>query len=346
MLGVASEPAAAYDPPDFDALGVHHHERHARRLGQVEADLRAVAVAVAVRGEVGWLACEADHKREIALQLLGEEERGDRRDHQDREDRPDQGPGHRARSRVIGERTLENALRAGAPHRPLRRRPAVRPCFGRGAGAARPRCRDRHVALRARTSAGAGRVRRDRVLLPARDPAREPRATAPPRREARRARAGHAALPAPRRRRRRAPLPVAAARAHRRLPAARGTAAGAHDAQRDPARARRPAPGEPHGRGDRAYAPGRRAPGRRGAGARDPPWGVRAPHASARGGAAPARARGGRRPGGAVLRRHPALQGRRSARRGLPTGRRRRAVAGRAAAAWRRPGACASWSAT
>ncbi len=71
------------------------------------------------------------------------------------------------------------------------------------------------------------------------------------------------------------------------------------------------------------------------AGARDPPRRVRPPHAPARRAAAPARARGRRGAGGAVLRGRASVQGGRHAGRGVP--RRRRA---RSCGSWGGRSAC------
>src|SRR5918992_1604696 len=140
-------------------------------------------------------------------------------------------------------------------------------------------------------------------------------------------------LPGTMRVRRRPPaLAVALARGAEHPAPTAWPPAGAHHAQRDPARAVRSAAGRANGRDDRPHAPGGRAAGRRPACARDPARGVRAPHATA--GRAPAAARAGRGggPGRAVLRRRAAVQGGRRAGGFVQVGRGRRAVGGGAAA--------------
>ena len=73
---------------------------------EVEAHPGRSRGTVAVRRECARLGRETHHQRLLALQLLRQEERADRRDHEDREHRPDQGAGHRRRSQVIEARTL------------------------------------------------------------------------------------------------------------------------------------------------------------------------------------------------------------------------------------------------
>ena len=136
-----------------------------------------------------------------------------------------------------------------------------------------------HVALRARARARRPTATQvERVLLPARHRPGRAAPAAAPGAQARRARARHAAGAPPRRRRRPAALAVALAGGRERAPAAARPPAGAHHAQRDPARALRPAARRAHGRRDRPHPPRRRAARRRPARARDPARRVRPPH--------------------------------------------------------------------
>jgi hypothetical protein len=104
VLRVARQPALVDDSAHLGALGVDHHERHVRRLREVEAHTALVAHPVAVRREVGRLGREADHEREVALELLREEEGADSRDHENREHRAHQWLAHLGRRSVIRRR--------------------------------------------------------------------------------------------------------------------------------------------------------------------------------------------------------------------------------------------------
>ena len=94
VLGVPGQLTVVHDAPDLVALAVHDRERDLRRPGQVEADLGRVPVAIRVGRELLGLGGEANHERELALQLLRDEEGRDRRNHEQREDRANDGAGH------------------------------------------------------------------------------------------------------------------------------------------------------------------------------------------------------------------------------------------------------------
>jgi hypothetical protein len=91
VLAVAHQLAIVHQPSHLRALGVDDRERHLGRLGEVEPDAGGVAHAVAVGGDVARLGAEAQHQRDLGLQRLSDEERGDRGEHEHCEDRADQG---------------------------------------------------------------------------------------------------------------------------------------------------------------------------------------------------------------------------------------------------------------
>ena len=169
---------------------VQDREADLGRPGQVEADLGGVAVAVAVGRELLRLGREADHERELALELLRDEERRDRRKHQQREHRADDGTGHGRGTLVVENvgRMRVQLIDPSADVLPYDHALAAAlgaPRSGRGAG---------HVALRARPRAGPRRLRGDASPSTGSRPARRPRHPAPAAgAEARRARARHAA---------------------------------------------------------------------------------------------------------------------------------------------------------
>ena len=300
-------------------------------LGEVEAHLGAVAHAVAVGRELLGLGREADHERELALELLRDEEGGDGREHEQREHHPDDGAGHAVRkasgasvARMVRMRVqlidpsadvlpYDHALAGALARRGL----DVELVTSRFVHGPRPEPDGYELSesfYRAATRLGGGRPRLRRALKLAEH--------VPDTLRVRAAAAGadlvHWQW---------LWLEAVSARA-----AAARAALGADHAQRDPARALGAAAGRAHGRHDRAHPPRRRAAGRRPARARDPPRRLRAPHPPAGRAAAAARAGRGAQAGGALLRRGAPLQGRRRAGGGIPLAPRGRAVGGGAAA--------------
>ncbi len=196
---------------------------------------------------------EAEHERELALQLLRDEEGGDRRHNKQGEYRPDQGPGHGARK----PRRTENVGHAGSDHRPLGRRRPVRPRAGRRAGAlAGPTWSSSRRASFTVRRPNPGLLRAPRLLPPGHPPGRR----SAPRGGGRcgwpatcRARSG----PARANGGGRPPSPVVPASAAR-LAAARTGAAAGHDAAQRPAGRAPGAPAAgPHGRRGGAHPRGR-----------------------------------------------------------------------------------------